>query len=226
MASSGDRLLISPDGLLSLWDVMESFRCVSRIVRRFSILPILYHPFFFFFFFLAFSFFLSSAPGGHRLAHSTFFYHVFPPTYASVRGQQTRRHKQGEYERECRRWRKRRGRVFSIPGTLVRIWICIDWLVIASYFCAASIVPGYLSSRQALFKRDNEAFSAYRLLFIYRSYPPFRQGPPCFHGIINLRVYVRELREILYLYANERSLRRKPSQNIAPLNIAREQAGA
>jgi len=44
VASSGDRLLISPDGLLSLWDVMESFRCVSRIARRFSILPILLHP--------------------------------------------------------------------------------------------------------------------------------------------------------------------------------------
>lgn len=95
----------------------------------------------------------------------------------SVRGQQTRQHEQGEYERECRRWRKRRGRVFSIPGTLVRIWICIDWLVIASYFCAASIVPGYLSSQQALFKCDNEAFNAHRLLFIYQPGPAFRRGP-------------------------------------------------
>lgn len=139
---------------------MESFRCVSRIARRFSILPSpSFSPF------LSRS--LSSAPGATAWP---FFHHVFPPTYASVRGQQARRHKRGEYERECTRWRKRRGRVFSIPGTLVRIWICIDWLVIASYFCAASIVPGYLSSRQALFKRDNEAFSAYRLLFIYQAH--------------------------------------------------------
>lgn len=106
--------------------------------------------------------------------------HLLPPrvfSNVSVRGQQTRRHEQGEYERECRRWRKRRGRVFSIPGTLVRIWICIDWLVIASYFSAASIVPGYLSSQQALFKRDNEAFSAtYQLLFIYQSDPRFARS--------------------------------------------------
>lgn len=138
-----------------------------------------FHPLLPYHLFLFISLSLSSAPGGHRLAHSTFFYHVFPPTYASVRGQQTQRHEQGEYERECRRWRKRRGRVFSIPGTLVRIWICIDWLVIASYFCAASIVPGYLSSRQALFKCDNEAFSVHRLLFIYQLDPRFA-GPPCF----------------------------------------------
>lgn len=109
--------------------------------------------------------------------------HLLPPRVSpniSVRGQQTRRHEQGEYERERRKWRKRRGRVFSIPGTLVRIWICIDWLVIASYFCAASIVPGYLSSRQVLFKRDNEAFNAYRLLFIYQARSAFRAGPPGF----------------------------------------------
>lgn len=58
MASSGDRLLISPDGLLSLWDVMESFCYVSRIARRFSILPSLS-------FSLSFFIFLSfpSAPG-------------------------------------------------------------------------------------------------------------------------------------------------------------------
>lgn len=80
MASSGDRLLISPDGLLSLWDVMESFRCVSRIARRFSILLILPSPSSLssFSLSLSFSFFCSR---GHRLAHSTFFHHVFPPTY-------------------------------------------------------------------------------------------------------------------------------------------------
>lgn len=43
------------------------------------------------------------------------------PVHASVRGQQTRRHERGEYERECRKRRKRRGWAFSIPGTLVRI---------------------------------------------------------------------------------------------------------
>ena len=43
-------LLISPDGrLLSLHDVMESFRCVSRIARRFSIpdSPLTRSPYFF-----------------------------------------------------------------------------------------------------------------------------------------------------------------------------------
>ena len=64
MASGGDRLLISPDGLLSLWDVMESFRCVSRIVHRFSILSQSSTIPFFLSFSLAFSLFLSSAAGG------------------------------------------------------------------------------------------------------------------------------------------------------------------
>jgi len=60
MASSGDRLLISPDGLLSLWDVMESFRCVSQIARRFSILPLASPSSSYSFFF---SLYLFSAPG-------------------------------------------------------------------------------------------------------------------------------------------------------------------
>ena len=149
--------------MLSLCNVMESLRCVSRIARRFSIPPCsLIHP------------------ASSLNAFSLFLLFRSSPL-CSVRGQPAldvvrhRKGAKGEREKETNtttttttttkkkkkkktKTKTTKERSFCIPGTLVRIWICIDWLVIASYF-TGRIVPGYLLSNWTLFKRGNEVFS-------------------------------------------------------------------
>lgn len=117
-ASSHGCLLISPDGLLSLYDVMESFRCVSRIARRFPIpSPSVLDP--------------PRASTGSPSSSPLRVFCVGRLDTVAQKGRRDGRRGKGQ-EREGS---------FCIPGTLVRIWICIDWLVIASYFSVRHCSP-------------------------------------------------------------------------------------